>query len=382
MKTRFFYKMWAFVAAMVFCGAGMAGMAPEPQLKIGDPAPAIDAMAWIKGEPVKAFKPGHVYVVEFWATWCGPCNAMMPHLSELQQQHAGKLTVIGVNARESEHSEPQLESVAAFVRKKGGKMAYTVAMDDPAKKTVFDAWMTAGGSYGIPTSFVVDGTGRLVWMGHPLGPNAGAFDKAIEQALAGKSDLEAARVIQAQVNEQTYGRLQGMKVMQPLRDAQQRGDYRAVVVEADRLAVASPQQYGPQVFSTKLTALLHLDEKQGLQYVLAQAQDAQFRSRTGLQDDMSYWSNVASAVGREEGLGQAAYRMALDGLQPLVAGGSEFYYLTLVAQLNDRLGNLPAAIAAQEKAVALASASGEMPREYVKNLEETLKDYRARNGRS
>lgn len=219
MKSIAFSRQGLFIAAIALAATALSAGAsteriPEPELKIGDPAPAIEPMAWIKGEPVTGFEPGHVYVVEFWATWCGPCNAVMPHLSELQRKYAGKLTVIGVNVRESDNREARLEAVADFVRKKGGDMDYTVAMDDPAGKTVFDAWMTAGGSYGIPTSFVVDGSGRLVWMGHPLGQNAEAFDRAVEQALAGKSDLEAARVVQAEVNEMTHKRLQRMKQRQ------------------------------------------------------------------------------------------------------------------------------------------------------------------------
>jgi thiol-disulfide isomerase/thioredoxin len=54
-------------------------------VKVGDPAPPLKVEKFLKGDPVKAFKPGHVYVVEFWATWCRPCVASMPHLTELQK---------------------------------------------------------------------------------------------------------------------------------------------------------------------------------------------------------------------------------------------------------------------------------------------------------
>jgi thiol-disulfide isomerase/thioredoxin len=94
-------------------------------------------MTWIKGQPVTRFEPGHVYVVEFWATWCGPCAAAMPHLSELQKKYAGRLTVVGVDAREADAGKADVAAVNAFVKKKGDQMAYTVAMDDPVKKTVF-----------------------------------------------------------------------------------------------------------------------------------------------------------------------------------------------------------------------------------------------------
>src|SRR4051812_29303183 len=56
-------------------------------LNVGDPAPALKASQWLQGEAVPTFTPGHVYVVEFWATWCGPCLQMMPHVAELQAQY-------------------------------------------------------------------------------------------------------------------------------------------------------------------------------------------------------------------------------------------------------------------------------------------------------
>lgn len=209
MSMIWFVRINCAVAAAAFCSNSLA-TALNPTLNVGDPAPPLNAFAWLKGEPVQRFKPGHVYVVDFWATWCGPCIEGMPHLSELQKKYAGKLTVIGVSAREAEHGQkaPDVAFVKRFVEKKGDVMAYTVAMDDPNKQTLFDAWMTAAGAYTLPTSFVVDGRGRVVWVGAPNGAWEQAFDTAVEQALEGKSDLEAARAIQDMVNEQTSIRLQ------------------------------------------------------------------------------------------------------------------------------------------------------------------------------
>src|SRR5437588_12539911 len=56
-------------------------------LSVGDPAPKLQVKEFVKGDPVKELEKGKVYVVEFWATWCGPCRATIPHLTELAKEH-------------------------------------------------------------------------------------------------------------------------------------------------------------------------------------------------------------------------------------------------------------------------------------------------------
>jgi len=66
------------------------------------------------------------------------------------------------------------------VKKMGNQMTYRVALDDGSKMA--DTWMDAAGQNGIPTAFVVDKHGIIVWIGHPMN-----LDEAkLNQVLAGK----------------------------------------------------------------------------------------------------------------------------------------------------------------------------------------------------
>src|SRR6185503_13787017 len=100
--------------------------AAETALKVGDPAPKLQTGKWVQGDPVKEFEKGKAYIVEFWATWCGPCRVSIPHLNEIHNKFKGKgLVVIGQDCAERDES-----LVAPFIKKMGDKMTYRVALDD------------------------------------------------------------------------------------------------------------------------------------------------------------------------------------------------------------------------------------------------------------
>jgi thiol-disulfide isomerase/thioredoxin len=176
------------LGTLVLSATLAAGQSTNPvTLKVGDPAPALKVGKWVQGEAVSALQTGTVYLVEFWATWCGPCRASIPHLNEIHKKFADRgLVVIGQNCWERDEAK-----VEPFVKEMGDKMTYRVALDDKAdgsRGAMAATWMQAAGQGGIPSAFLVDKDSRITWIGHPVAIE----ERVIEETLAGTRDLAKA----------------------------------------------------------------------------------------------------------------------------------------------------------------------------------------------
>ena len=137
-----------------------------PMPEIGKMAPEISAKAWINlKEPTTLAKlRGKVVIVEFWATWCGPCVEGIPHLNELQRKYAGKEVQL-LSLVEEGHA-----TMDKFLKRKA--VEYPIGLESGA--------LQAYGVHSIPHAFVVDKTGKIAWHGHPAG---GEMEPAVAAAL-------------------------------------------------------------------------------------------------------------------------------------------------------------------------------------------------------
>ena len=154
------------IKALVVAGSVLGTQVCRGALKVGDPAPKLAVGSWVQGEPVAEFEGDKVYIVEFWATWCGPCVAAIPHLNGVHRKFKDRgLVVIGQNLGED------AATIKAFVGRMGSKMTYRVTKDDAAgggKGRMAKTWLAAAGQNGIPCGFVVSKQGKIAYIGHPM----------------------------------------------------------------------------------------------------------------------------------------------------------------------------------------------------------------------
>jgi len=194
------------LAAALLAGA-FSATAAEATLGIGDPAPKLAVGEWVQGEPVKEFQKDKIYIVEFWATWCGPCRTSIPHLNEIHTKFKDKgLVVIGQNVWERDET-----LVKPFIEKMGDKMTYRVVMDDKSERergAMAETWMQAAGQNGIPAAFLVGKDGKIAWIGHPKG----GLDAVLAEAAAGTLDI-------AQRQRQARDMQQAQAILEPYFEA-------------------------------------------------------------------------------------------------------------------------------------------------------------------
>ena len=175
--------------SMVIAIAGLAGIASAGELKIGDKAPELQVDKWVQGDgfQLAKVKGKELVVVEFWATWCSPCIASIPHLTHIQKDYGKKgVRVVGVTKYDEGNT---LEQVEALVKKMSKEIGYSIAFEKAGK--TYEAFMDGTNQAGIPTAFIIDKQGRIAWIGHPMD----GMDEALDQMLAGKYDLEKTKKV-------------------------------------------------------------------------------------------------------------------------------------------------------------------------------------------
>jgi thiol-disulfide isomerase/thioredoxin len=141
-----------FAWALLCASLPLFAQDPLPRIRFvrdPDPAPSFQ-LKDLEGKELKLETyRGKVILLNFWATWCGPCREEIPSLVELQKRYKDRLQVIGLAVEEDDEN---------YVRKVVGSegINYPVAMSS------VDVRMAYGGIGALPTVFVINPEGRIV----------------------------------------------------------------------------------------------------------------------------------------------------------------------------------------------------------------------------
>ena len=140
-------------------------------LAVGKPAPLQFTMQDMNGVDVKlaSFK-GKVILLNFWATWCGPCQEEIPSLVELQHRYGDQLVILGVSI------DDPLNKLKPYATKMHMNYPVLVGKD---RQDVQDAY---GPLFGIPVSVFVDREGKI-WKRHAGIASKDQFEREIKALL-------------------------------------------------------------------------------------------------------------------------------------------------------------------------------------------------------
>jgi len=341
----------ALIAMLSLSAAALAE--PEP-LQVGDPAPPLERRVdWVQGGPINAFEAGEVYVLDFWAPWCGPCLQTLPLLSDLGRRHQGDgLTVIAVAVWPS----PDMTPVREFVAERGEQMWHPVAEDIDDR--VAESYLDALGENGIPTSVVVDQQGRVAWVGHP----AGGLEEAARQILAGEYDIEAAAK-----KHEAQGEAQRLAAR--AEDFAEQGDWDQAFELIDEAVALAPDQFA-RLALVKFQYMVGRfgDVEEGYAYGRALI-DGPLADKPFLLENMArFIVEVPGLEPRDLDMAARALELAAE-----LTGGKEPVVLETKAAVCAAKEDFENAVALQREAIALTDPDSPM----LERLQHTLDRYAA-----
>jgi len=356
MKT----SAWKWLATILALAAGSVMMpaADQPTLKIGDKAPKLQVGKWVQGEPIKDFEKNKVYMVEFWATWCGPCRVSIPHLNQLQTKYKDKgLVIIGQDVWERDES-----AVEPFVKKMGDKMTYRVALDDKSgseQGAMAETWMVASGRGGIPSAFLVDKQGRIAWIGHPLELK----ETTLTQVLDGAYDLKKAAVEQGESEKKQQ---QVLVLSREFANSLKAEKWDAAEKTLQQLEKLLPEDDGDGLLMARAQILFGKKDYKGAYNIIEKVSDKN-TDNAMIQNQLAW--DIATREGLEERDLKLAEKMAMRA--NAATGGKDAAILDTLARVQFMSGKKDKAVETQKKAVELADP------EAREKFKEFLESYKA-----
>ncbi len=365
-------SMFAAAAVLGMSAAALAqdkpaAEKPKEEIKpitIGDAARPIDISNWIKGDKIAKFEPGKIYVLEFWATWCGPCRQSMPHLAAMQKEYKDYgVTFIGI-------SDEPLETVTKFLDSKNKDLdkpwneviTYTLTTDPD--KSVYNDYFKAASQSGIPSAFVIGKDLHVEWIGNPHPEADDHFEDALKAIAHGEWDRNA---FKTKWEKETAAERARVAFQQDYVKAMRAKDYDKALELLDAQIAKNDEAFNPKF--QKFTLLLNQMNEPKKAYPLGETLAKQNWDNAQILNQMAWF--VVDTEGVQSRDLDFALRLATHANE--LKAEKDGMILDTLARVYYEKGDVKKAVEVETKAVANLPEGA--PAQIADSIRATLKKY-------
>ncbi|MBL8761092.1 MAG: hypothetical protein JNL50_07295 [Phycisphaerae bacterium] len=329
-----------------------------PRLLPGSKAPALPELIPIRGEAPASLATDTPTLVEFWVSWCPNCRDRAFAVGELERLHPGKVREIVIVSPDrfgsSEEGARELAKVATAADTMGA-----IAWDSKAEAR--SRWLSPARRSTVPSAFLVDPSGVIVWIGHP----ADAAD-ALARVLAGEWDVDdAARDYARRFRDQAWRDDASLR----FDAAGKAGNWDELLRALDDLDLYQPAVAG-SVAANAIPRML-LDQRARALELAIITEKAVWDENHNVLNDMA-WSLLNAGDPTEDEIA-AARRMAERASERTAREDGMIEDTLALALYRD--GERELAIKTQEHAIELLSLSPGPRNETLRQFQDRLKMY-------
>lgn len=148
-------------------------LSAQKELAVGDKAPEINVTNYIENIPQDKYVKGKYILLEFWATWCGPCLGAVPHLNTLREKYKERGDILFLSMT---YEEP--EKILKTLKRIQFK---TSVVTDQSNITFKGFGVERDGTITVPRTILIDNKGIIKWIGNPFQLTDSLFDNFVNE---------------------------------------------------------------------------------------------------------------------------------------------------------------------------------------------------------
>lgn len=169
----------------------LGNVCAQSNIKVNEKAPRINITDWIKNAPADKNLDHKYIVLEFWATWCGPCIAAVPHMNKIQKEfHQKDLYYISITDESVDKVERTLKRIAFK----------SIVATDLTKETQINFGDGVKGLETYPLTILIDKYGIVKWIGEPKNLNSSIMSSFLSNTTTGFNDYKSEKT---EINKET-----------------------------------------------------------------------------------------------------------------------------------------------------------------------------------